>query len=124
MGFNAGDPATTSEIKSIGGSATTIAALAFPPAAPFIAIGTALASVFSSLFGGTKQLTQQEILDAITPAVVNDLQNQGLVLPLGQEEQYVAAALSGQLGQPQVNYWVPMGIAGLAGWILLSGNKS
>lgn len=84
---------------------------------------SAIGSFIGSLFGNTKVLTTQEILDAVTPSVVNNLENAGYTLPAGQEQQYVQAALTGQIQPPQVNYLIPAGIAGFALWLVLSEKK-
>ena len=79
----------------------------------------AIKTLFSSGSSGkSTQQQQQQVLAAITPSVVNQLQNEGLALPPGQEQQYVQAVLSGQLPANSVNYIVPAAIASLALFIL------
>ena len=77
-----------------------------------------LKALFSS-GGGNKQAEQQQkVLDTITPSVVNQLQNQGITLPPGSEQDWIRAALSGQLPASQYNQLIPLAIAGL-GLIIL-----
>lgn len=83
--------------------------------------GTAVSvkALFSSPSGNNTAAQQQKVLDSITPSVMNQLQNRGITLPVGQEQQYVAAALAGQLPTQQVNMFVPLAIAGLGLFILV-----
>jgi hypothetical protein len=108
----ASNQTTGAAVGQIVGTATGI-----PGLGPVL---SAVGSLVGSLFGNTPVLTAQQIVTDVTPTVVNNLQQAGLTLPPGQEQEYVQAALAGQLPAPQINYLVPLGIGGLALFLLLT----
>jgi hypothetical protein len=119
-GFNA-DASTVQQQDTIAKvSATGIGLAAGLAAIPVVGPLAALAAGIFSIFNKpAKVLTEQQVVGAITPAVMNDLQNQGLYLPPGQESQYVDAVLKGQTPQPQANMLVPLGLGAAAILVLV-----
>jgi hypothetical protein len=111
QGF-ASNQTTGAEVGTIVGTVTGI-----PGLGPLLG---AIGGLVGSLFGATPVLTAQQIVTDVTPTVINNLQKAGLTLPPGQEQQYVQAALAGQLPAPQINYLVPVGVGGLALFLLLT----